>query len=77
VFELNLTTLGLALGMLILGILQGPIPTITDPIRPRPEPAPRPAPSTVGLPMLPSAEGAFGMSIYLSASGITQGAEGR
>lgn len=74
--ELILTTLALALGTLIVGILLGPIPTSTDPIRPRPEPAPRPTPSTGGHEMPHSAEWACYMSLYLSASGIARGTEG-
>jgi hypothetical protein len=73
--ELTLTTLAMALGTLILGILLGPIP-ITDPIHPRPEPAPRPTPSTVSHEIPSPAGGAFCMSLYLSASGIARG-EGR
>jgi hypothetical protein len=58
--ELILWSLGLGLCTLIVGS----IPTITDPIRPRPAPEPHDTP--------PPSEVATCMSLYLSPSGIAR-----
>ena len=62
--------LAMALGTFIVGILLGPIPTITDPVCSRPKQAP-PTLCTVGNKMPSSAEGAFCMSTDISTTSET------